>query len=181
MLVRHKHEFGVVHYDGAGGHACNTYSMPVPLHAEIAICIPPAAGACCNPESDAPLTWPHHREGGKPTPSVHCVCDIHSFRSCNSASRFAASWAEQEQGRPRSISVCFAHLAPLTDEQFVNLAGSSQLLVGNGLESCTNHVQSHQFDLDDHHVTLIDMPGFDDTNKSDTDILTMIADFLDAE
>ncbi|KAJ7780607.1 P-loop containing nucleoside triphosphate hydrolase protein [Mycena maculata] len=64
---------------------------------------------------------------------------------------------------------------------FVNLIGRSQYLVGDGLESCTNQIQSHQFILDDISVTLIDMPGFDDTNKSDADILTMIADFLVAE
>ncbi|KAJ7821629.1 hypothetical protein B0H14DRAFT_2240931, partial [Mycena olivaceomarginata] len=61
---------------------------------------------------------------------------------------------------------------------FANLVGGSQHLVGDGLESCTTHIQSQQFLLDDCCVTVVDMPGFDDTNRSDADILNMIADFL---
>jgi predicted GTPase len=34
------------------------------------------------------------------------------------------------------------------------------------------------FELDGRSITLIDTPGFDDTTKSDTDILKMIAGFL---
>ncbi|KAJ6562430.1 P-loop containing nucleoside triphosphate hydrolase protein, partial [Mycena capillaripes] len=64
---------------------------------------------------------------------------------------------------------------------FINLAGRSQYIVGHGLESCTENIQSHQFIVDDCGVTLIDMPGFDDTNRSDAEILKMIADFLVAE
>ena len=48
-----------------------------------------------------------------------------------------------------------------------------------GLESCTAEVQlSDQFTLDRRRVVLIDTPGFDDTSKSDTEILQMIAAFL---
>ncbi|KAJ7785226.1 P-loop containing nucleoside triphosphate hydrolase protein [Mycena maculata] len=61
---------------------------------------------------------------------------------------------------------------------FVNLVGRAQFLVGHGLESCTNRIQSHQFDFEGHPVTLLDVPGFDDTNQSDVDILKIIADFL---
>ena len=34
------------------------------------------------------------------------------------------------------------------------------------------------FELDGHRIALIDTPGFDDTTKSDADILRMIALFL---
>ena len=45
--------------------------------------------------------------------------------------------------------------------------------------SCTASVQlTDEFTLDGHPVVLIDTPGFDDTNKSDTDILKLIAAFL---
>ena len=45
--------------------------------------------------------------------------------------------------------------------------------------SCTDRVEvASSFDLDNKKVTLIDTPGFDDTNMSDTDILNMIAMFL---
>ena len=47
------------------------------------------------------------------------------------------------------------------------------------LESCTAEVQlADEFILDGRKVVLIDTPGFDDTSKSDTDILKMIAAFL---
>ncbi|KAF8727253.1 hypothetical protein AX14_007450 [Amanita brunnescens Koide BX004] len=64
---------------------------------------------------------------------------------------------------------------------FVNLVGGSNYRVGHDLESCTDRVQPHLFTLDDYDVTLVDLPGFDDTNKSDSDLLGMIADFLFAE
>ncbi|KIM41439.1 hypothetical protein M413DRAFT_148738 [Hebeloma cylindrosporum] len=64
---------------------------------------------------------------------------------------------------------------------FINLASGSNLRVGGGLESCTSSVQMAQaFKLDGRSVTLIDTPGFDDTSKSDSDILHMIAAFLAA-
>lgn len=48
-----------------------------------------------------------------------------------------------------------------------------------GLESCTNEVQTSQpFLLDGNRVIIIDTPGFDDTTKSDTEVLKMIAAYL---
>ena len=48
-----------------------------------------------------------------------------------------------------------------------------------GLESCTAEVQlSDVFTLDGREVLLVDTPGFDDTSKSDTEILQTIAAFL---
>ncbi|KAG2018162.1 TKL/TKL-ccin protein kinase [Coprinopsis cinerea AmutBmut pab1-1] len=62
---------------------------------------------------------------------------------------------------------------------FINTASGSTLRIGKGLRSCTNVVQiAESFYLDGRKVVLIDTPGFDDTTKSDTDILRMIAAFL---
>ncbi|KII85056.1 hypothetical protein PLICRDRAFT_178816 [Plicaturopsis crispa FD-325 SS-3] len=62
---------------------------------------------------------------------------------------------------------------------FINLASGSRLRVGRGLQSCTGTIQVAQpFQLDGRSVTLIDTPGFDDTTRSDTDILKMIAQYL---
>ncbi|KAJ7261784.1 hypothetical protein B0H12DRAFT_336639 [Mycena haematopus] len=59
------------------------------------------------------------------------------------------------------------------------MVSESNLRVGRSLQSCTNTVQvALPFDLDDRRVTLIDTPGFDDTTRSDTEILTQIAAFL---
>ncbi|TDL17318.1 hypothetical protein BD410DRAFT_822676 [Rickenella mellea] len=62
---------------------------------------------------------------------------------------------------------------------FINLVSGSQHRVGSGLRSCTSTVQvAKLFEIDDYVVTLIDTPGFDDTIRSDVDILNMIASFL---
>lgn len=59
------------------------------------------------------------------------------------------------------------------------MASGSNLRIGVNLESCTAEVQlADEFILDRRPVILIDTPGFDDTNKSDTDILKLIAAFL---
>jgi len=60
------------------------------------------------------------------------------------------------------------------------MASGSNLRVGMDLESCTSEVQlADTFTLDGRPVILIDTPGFDDTSKSDTDILKLIAAFLE--
>lgn len=59
------------------------------------------------------------------------------------------------------------------------MASDSNLRIGVNLASCTTEVQlADEFTLDRRPVILIDTPGFDDTNKSDTDILKLIAAFL---
>ncbi|KAF9647085.1 hypothetical protein BDM02DRAFT_2814789 [Thelephora ganbajun] len=64
---------------------------------------------------------------------------------------------------------------------FINLASKSTLDVGTNLKSCTEEVQaSEQFTVDGHPVVLIDTPGFQDTSKSDMDILDSIAQSLAA-
>jgi hypothetical protein len=64
--------------------------------------------------------------------------------------------------------------------QIINLASGSNLTVGEGLESCTYDVNAAlDFELDGRVVKLIDTPGFDDTNRSDTDILATIASHLE--
>jgi len=61
----------------------------------------------------------------------------------------------------------------------VNMASGSGLRVGGRLTSCTDDVQlADRFTLDGREVILVDTPGFDDTSKSDTDVLKLIAAFL---
>ena len=60
--------------------------------------------------------------------------------------------------------------------QFINTASGSNLRVGFGLKSCTDNIEtSRPFKLGAHTVTLVDTPGFDDTNKSEAEILRIIA------
>ena len=47
-------------------------------------------------------------------------------------------------------------------------------IVGHDLESCTTELSMLRID----DIVLVDTPGFDDTNKTDREILSMIADWL---
>ncbi|QRW20640.1 50S ribosome-binding GTPase [Rhizoctonia solani] len=62
---------------------------------------------------------------------------------------------------------------------FINDASGENLEVGDDLESCTHEVAPTQvFRIDGQDVVLIDTPGFDDTELSDTEILKRITAFL---
>ncbi|KAJ2934511.1 hypothetical protein H1R20_g2648, partial [Candolleomyces eurysporus] len=63
-------------------------------------------------------------------------------------------------------------------DKFINLATQSpnKLQVGHSIQSCTDVVEpADPFDLDGRRIILFDTPGFDDTNKSETEILRIIA------
>ena len=52
--------------------------------------------------------------------------------------------------------------------------------MNHGHDSCTKEVQvTLPFLLGEHRVVLVDTPGFDDDEMSDTDVLAMIATFLE--
>ncbi|KAF4613497.1 hypothetical protein D9613_007526 [Agrocybe pediades] len=62
---------------------------------------------------------------------------------------------------------------------FINVASGSGLPVGSGLQSSTSEIEEvGPFYLAGRPVKLVDTPGFDDTTKSDTDILYMISNYL---
>ncbi|KAF9259854.1 hypothetical protein L218DRAFT_873661, partial [Marasmius fiardii PR-910] len=62
---------------------------------------------------------------------------------------------------------------------FINTASGGRLPIGDGLQSCSVTIEtSPSFFVDGRNVVLIDTPGFDDTTRTDTDILSMISVFL---
>ncbi|KAG8954092.1 hypothetical protein FRC03_011572 [Tulasnella sp. 419] len=62
---------------------------------------------------------------------------------------------------------------------FINTTAGSNLVVGDSLESETKDIAIAEFDYRNHRIVLIDTPGFDDTNLSNTDILQTIAGWLE--
>ncbi|CRL21568.1 GTP-binding protein, HSR1-related [Penicillium camemberti] len=56
---------------------------------------------------------------------------------------------------------------------------SPEVIVGHDLESCTSEMKGYTFHYKGHNVNLIDTPGFDDTHKSETEVLTSIATWLE--
>ncbi|GJJ78405.1 hypothetical protein EMPS_10764 [Entomortierella parvispora] len=50
--------------------------------------------------------------------------------------------------------------------------------VGHGLQSFTQNIQQVICEISGHPVMILDTPGFDDTHRSDTEVLTEVADYL---
>ncbi|TDL23891.1 P-loop containing nucleoside triphosphate hydrolase protein [Rickenella mellea] len=80
---------------------------------------------------------------------------------------------------PRDVTIAVMGATGSGKTSFINMASRSDLRVGSGLRSCTMDIQvAEEFELDGCNVTIIDTPGFDDTTRTDTDILKLIAAFL---
>lgn len=64
--------------------------------------------------------------------------------------------------------------------QFINTVGGSNLIASDSLSSVTEKIDlGNPFVLDGRIVILIDTPGFDDTAKSEREILEIIASYLE--
>jgi GTPase Era involved in 16S rRNA processing len=51
--------------------------------------------------------------------------------------------------------------------------------VGHDLESCTSEIGIIKMTFPGYNIVFVDTPGFDDTKRSDSDILKMISDWLE--
>ncbi|KDR82098.1 hypothetical protein GALMADRAFT_60058 [Galerina marginata CBS 339.88] len=64
---------------------------------------------------------------------------------------------------------------------FISVATGFGMDIGHSLQSCTTEINLVRLTIDGlagFSLVLVDTPGFDDTNKSDSDILKMISDWL---
>ncbi|KAB8217630.1 P-loop containing nucleoside triphosphate hydrolase protein [Aspergillus novoparasiticus] len=64
---------------------------------------------------------------------------------------------------------------------FITTLTGDSLTVGHGLSSCTKNINVAETFINGQRVHLIDTPGFDDTDLSDTEILKTIATYLQGE
>ncbi|KAK6823710.1 hypothetical protein RU639_006286 [Aspergillus parasiticus] len=64
---------------------------------------------------------------------------------------------------------------------FITALTGDNLTVGHGLNSCTKNIDVAETFINGQRVHLIDTPGFDDTDLSDTEILKTIATYLQGE
>lgn len=86
-------------------------------------------------------------------------------------------WLDDEEVQPSLIAVMGA--TGSGKSTFINTASGSNFQTSGGLRACSAVVtQTRPFLIDGRKVILVDTPGFDDTEKSDADILKLIADFL---
>ena len=67
----------------------------------------------------------------------------------------------------------------LSGEQFIHEATGADTGIGHDLESCTSEIGIIKMLFPGYNVVFVDTPGFDDTKKSDSDILKMISDWLE--
>lgn len=58
------------------------------------------------------------------------------------------------------------------------LTGNPDVVVGHSLKACTQEPHLFEFSYGDRQMAILDTPGFDDTYRTDTDVLQGIAQFL---
>ncbi|KAN0098824.1 P-loop containing nucleoside triphosphate hydrolase [Hyaloscypha variabilis] len=63
---------------------------------------------------------------------------------------------------------------------FISLLSDQEIEIGHGLESCTTKVGIYHFNYRGARVILVDTPGFDNTNRSDAEVLKDVAFWLAA-
>ncbi|KAF9766006.1 hypothetical protein IL306_001627 [Fusarium sp. DS 682] len=62
---------------------------------------------------------------------------------------------------------------------FIKACSGKSVKIGKNLDSCTSDVDMYPYEMSpDRTVWLIDTPGFDDTNRSDSEVLELIARYL---
>ncbi|KAL8906020.1 MAG: hypothetical protein Q9171_006447 [Xanthocarpia ochracea] len=61
---------------------------------------------------------------------------------------------------------------------FISKLAAREMKIGHNLSSCTEEVEEVPCKVGDQHVILVDTPGFNDTNRTDTEILTALADWM---
>lgn len=62
--------------------------------------------------------------------------------------------------------------------KFISACSGRDVKVGTSLESCTTDVDEYEFKWANKSIHLIDTPGFDDTHRSDREVLEDIASWL---
>lgn len=82
-----------------------------------------------------------------------------------------------------TVSVSRGHLyllaVPNIIFQFINSIAGSNFTVSGNPASCTQTIQTAHCFVEGREVDLIDTPGFDDTTRSEVEILNDIAGFLE--
>ncbi|OBZ66201.1 GTP-binding protein A [Grifola frondosa] len=94
----------------------------------------------------------------------------------------AKNLKKESKFAPKPVTIAVMGPTGAGKTTFINVASGSDFRVGVGLESCTDAMQfSQPFQLDNYSITLIDTPGFDDTSKTDAEVLNMVTEFFSSQ
>lgn len=80
--------------------------------------------------------------------------------------------------KTRQFTILLIGVTGAGKSTFANRASGQEVKVGYGIDPCTQDPQAVLFQLDNHQIVLIDTPGFDDTQRSDVEILRDVAKWM---
>ncbi|KAJ4138391.1 hypothetical protein NW768_002215 [Fusarium equiseti] len=81
--------------------------------------------------------------------------------------------------KPKDIYVALMGLTGAGKSSFINHCIKHEVIVGDGLQACTETVETFSFDYSPGvTIHLVDTPGFDDTNRQDSAVLRDISAWL---
>ena len=103
----------------------------------------------------------------------------HSYTLHPSGSRDSISSTPRQPQSDEDVVIVVMGMTGSGKSTLINLLADEKVKVGHSLQSCTTEVQVASFGTSaGRQAFLIDTPGFDDTNRCDTEILKEIAAFL---
>ncbi|KAI3327314.1 P-loop containing nucleoside triphosphate hydrolase protein [Xylariaceae sp. AK1471] len=81
--------------------------------------------------------------------------------------------------RPTDVFIAVMGVTGSGKSSFISACSEKRVTIGHDLNACTSTVDVYPYELSSScTVYLIDTPGFDDTNRSDTEVLDAIATWL---
>jgi GTP-binding protein EngB required for normal cell division len=113
-----------------------------------------------------------------PTKDRH-DCRSHSYTLHQNTSRDSISSASRHPQSDDDVVIFVMGMTGSGKSTLINLLADEKVKVGHSLQSCTTEVQVASFSTRTGRLGyLIDTPGFDDTNRCDSEILKEITAFL---
>ncbi|KAI0859104.1 P-loop containing nucleoside triphosphate hydrolase protein [Xylaria cubensis] len=99
------------------------------------------------------------------------------------APKLSAMFSNGETPNANDIVIALMGMTGSGKSSFISLCTDQEVEIGHDLQSCTQDIRTYTFchpKLPSGRVYLVDTPGFDDINRSDTEVLRALAAWLTA-